>query len=286
MSLWGPGGALPGELLLLDGLNATRLPLGQPIRMTFIFLGLCTGGSATYLLNTHEQRLTAGDLLVVTANSVVEMLEVSADLDGLCMAVTEEFFREIMRDVSDVASLLLFTRRYPVTALRHDEAQTFRDYFDVLRQKIGDVDHGYRRELLRTLMLAMFYDLSNVIRRTQTDATDAVHHSGSRPDAVFARFLQLVETHAVEERRVSWYAQQLCLSPKYLSEIIKRASGRTPNDWIDNYVMLHLQVLLKNTTYSIKEICKLMHFPNQSFLGKYFKDHVGISPSQYRRAKK
>jgi AraC-like DNA-binding protein len=76
----------------------------------------------------------------------------------------------------------------------------------------------------------------------------------------------------------------MCITPKYLSETVKQVSRRTPNDWIDNYVVTELRVQLKNTTKSIKEIARDMNFPNQSFLGKYFKEHVGMSPMNYRRA--
>lgn len=61
-------------------------------------------------------------------------------------------------------------------------------------------------------------------------------------------------------------------------------SRRTPNDWIDNYVVMELRVLLKNTTKSIKEISQDMCFPNQSFMEKYFKEHVGMSPMSYRKS--
>ena len=85
------------------------------------------------------------------------------------------------------------------------------------------------------------------------------------------------------ERRVSWYGEQLCITPKYLSETVKQVSRRTPNEWIDYFVVLEIRVLLKSSTLSIKEIAESLHFPNQSFLGKFFKEHVGVSPSKYRR---
>ena len=86
------------------------------------------------------------------------------------------------------------------------------------------------------------------------------------------------------ERRVSWYSEQLCISPKYLSETVKNVSKRTPNEWIDAYVTMELRMLLRNTQRSIKEIAQSLNFSNQSFLGKYFKEHVGMSPSEYRRS--
>ena len=125
----------------------------------------------------------------------------------------------------------------------------------------------------------MFYDLSNVIYRVQQD-----HKPQSRADVIFTKFIKLVENYYKQERRVGWYAQQLCITPKYLSETVKSVSRRTPNEWIDNYVTLELRVLLKDSTKSIKEIAEELNFPNQSFLGKYFKEHVGMPPSEYRKS--
>jgi AraC-like DNA-binding protein len=125
----------------------------------------------------------------------------------------------------------------------------------------------------------MFYDLSNVIYRVQQD-----HKPQSRADVIFTRFIKLVENNYKQERRVGWYARQLCITPKYLSETVKSVSRRTPNEWIDYYIILELRVQLKNTIKNIKEIAEELHFPNQSFLGKFFKDHVGMSPSKYRKS--
>ena len=93
----------------------------------------------------------------------------------------------------------------------------------------------------------------------------------------------MVEEHFRSERRVGWYAIQLGITSKYLSETVKTISKRTPNEWIDYYVTTELSVLLKNSTLSIKDITARMNFPNQSFLGKYFKEHVGVSPSEFRK---
>ena len=124
----------------------------------------------------------------------------------------------------------------------------------------------------------MFYDVGNIIYRfKETDKPQ------TRAEAILTKYIKMVEANFRQERRVGWYAQQLCITPKYLSEMVKAASNKTPNEWIDNYVTMELRVLLKNSSKSIKAITEEMNFPNQSFLGKYFKEHVGMSPSKYRK---
>lgn len=127
---------------------------------------------------------------------------------------------------------------------------------------------------------AMIYDLSNAIYRIQLRSDK----KPTRAEAIFSDFIRLVEQNYRSERRVGWYAHEMCITAKYLSETVKMVSRRTPNDWIDNYVVMELRVLLKNTTKSIKEISQDMCFPNQSFMGKYFKEHVGMSPMSYRKS--
>ena len=149
----------------------------------------------------------------------------------------------------------------------------------MLKEKMRATDNKFRRDIVRTLILAMFYDLSNVIVRLQ----ESESKKQTRADSIFTQFIRLVELNFRKERRVGWYAEQLCITPKYLSETVKNVSNRTPNEWIDSYVSLELRVLLKSTTKSIKEISDDMTFPNQSFLGKFFREHVGVSPSAYRK---
>lgn len=91
--------------------------------------------------------------------------------------------------------------------------------------------------------------------------------------------------HYMQERSVGFYAGQLHLTPKYLTTIIRKTSGRTAAEWIDDYVVLEAKNLLKYSTMSIQEIAYCLNFPNQSFFGKYFRNHTGMPPSAYRMSK-
>ena len=274
---WENSGFIEDDILLLDRMNEVPIP-SEPRRMNFILIALCTQGRVQYRMDTQEQLVTPGDVIIVSERHVIDNYMASPDLQGLCFIVSVKFFHEIIQNVSDVSALFLFTRNHPVMRLTERDQRVFKEYFSVIRSKMNEQSH-FRRDLVRTLMLAMFYDLGDVIYRFQLQ-TDKHQKRG---DIIFTKFIKLVEEHCTTERRVSWYAKQLCITPKYLSEAVKAVSQRTPNDWIDQYVTLKIRVMLKNTTKTIKEITEELNFPNQSFLGKYFKEHVGMSPSQYRR---
>jgi AraC-like DNA-binding protein len=275
---WEGSVCLDDDLLLSDQINKAPMP-SEPRKMNFILIGLCTKGQISYRMDTEELVVHAGELLVVSERHVIDGYKCSDDMEGLCIMMSVNFFHEIIKSVHDVSSLFVFARMQPVMKLEADEIATFTEYFQFIKQKISDNHNHFRKDLIRTLMLAMFYDVGNVIYRVKN-----FDESLLRSEKVFTRFLKMVEENCKRERRVSWYAQQLNITPKYLSTAVKRISGRTAVEWIESYVTMELRVLLKNSTKSIKEITEELNFPNQSFLGKYFKEHVGMTPSAYRKS--
>ena len=267
------------DILLYDDIRKAPIPEG-PRRMTFIFIALCTEGSARYTIDTEAKEVKKNDVVIISERHVVENLSGSAGLNGLCMVMSMDFYHETVRNVSDISSMLIFSKANPVVSLTEREAEVFKGYFRLLKAKTAETEHPFRRNVVQALVLAMFYDLSGVFRRLRA----AGEGRSPRAEVIFTEFIRLVEAHFRSERRVAWYAEQMCITPKYLAETVRQVSHRTPNEWIDNYVSLELRLLLKNSSKSIKEIASDMNFPNQSFLGKYFKEHVGMSPSAYRRS--
>ena len=275
---WSESVFLDNDLLLTERINEAPMPT-EPRKMNFIIIGLCTEGEIVYQLDGQKMNIAPGDILVVSEKHIVDSYRHSPDMKGLCMMVSVNFFHEIIQNIKDVSSLFLFARSHPVMRLEPKEIETFKAYFQVIQKKIGDKGNHFRKNLIRTLLLAMFYDLSNIIYRVQNDDLPK-----ARSEIIFTRFINLVEKNYKTERRVGWYSQQLDITPKYLAETVKAASRRTPIEWINDYIILELRVLLKNSTKSIKEITEELNFPNQSFLGKFFREHVGMTPSQFRKS--
>lgn len=275
---WGNAEYMDDGLVLTDRITDAPIPT-EPTRLNFILMALCKKGRAQYTIDTREQIVKPGDLLFISERHIVDNYMASPDFECLCIMVSTQFYHGFVQNVKNVSSLLIFSTNNPVVQLTPKEIQTYSNYYLTIREKMADSTHHYRTDLVKSLLLAMFYDMSNVIWRVEQLGAK----SQTRADAIFARFIRLLEENFRQERRVAWYAEQLCITPKYLSEVVKQVSRRTTNEWIDSYVVLEIRVMLRNTTKSIKQICDELHFPNQSFLGKYFKEHVGVSPSEYRK---
>lgn len=273
------GPSIDDDLLLLPEFGDLPTVPDEARRMGCILVGLCLCGTARYTLDTEERVVKANDVIIISEGQVVNNSSLSADFSGIAIMMSENFFNEVVQGVHDLSSLFLFSRSHPVFGLRADEADNIITYFRMIQHKVETVSHHFRRDVVRSLMAAMIYDISHVMYGVRNGGLG----KQTRAEAIFTEFIKLVEQNFRAERRVSWYGERLCITPKYLSEIVKTVSCRTPNEWIDKYVTLELRVQLKNTSKSIKEIAEELNFPNQSFLGKYFKEHVGVSPSAYRK---
>ncbi|GAB6976728.1 helix-turn-helix domain-containing protein [Prevotella falsenii] len=273
------GFSIENDLLLYD--STTGLPtLTETSRMKCLLLAICTGGEVEYTVDTVIRKVSSNDVLIVSEGQVIGDYKMSADAKGVCLLLSYDFFQEIVSNVKELTTLFLFARRHPVFHAEDNLVSELLNYIQAVKLKILDLQHEFRRELVATMLKVLIYDMCNVIYRVQQ-----VEKTGkSRGETIFSDFIRLVEKEYRSERRVSWYAEQLYISPKYLSETIKHISKRTPSEWIDYYVMMEIRVLLRNSKMSIKQIAEELHFPNQSFLGKYFKDRYGKSPSQFRRS--
>ena len=273
------GTYIKGDILLIDEMAKLPLPK-EPRRMQCLLVGMCLKGSARYYVDTVEHVVEPGDLIIINQGRVTHDCTMTPDCRGIGIIIDYNFFKETIKSVHELSSLFLFARNHPVFRLPEVRANFIRDTFFQMKDKISEPDNHFRRQMVQSLFLTMVYEMCNVIYTAQ------VKNDGcnSRSEEIFTKFLLLVEANFRTERRVGWYSEQLCISPKYLSETIKMVSKRTPSEWIDSYVTMELRMLFRNTQKSIKEIAQELNFSNQSFLGKYFKEHVGMSPSEYRRS--
>lgn len=272
------GSYIDDDIMVFDEIGALPLP-NEPRRMKCILFALCRHGKVQYSVDTEERMVAANDVIIISEGQVIDNYMLSSDLSGIAILISQNFFSEIVKDIHGISSLFLFSRSHPVFGLRQKEISTLMTYFDLIWNKMNDDEHHFRKDVVRSLIATMIYDLSQVIYRIQQQRSERQ----SRAESIFTEFIRLVEQNFRHERRVSRYATLMCITPKYLSETVKLVSRRTPNEWIANYVALEIRVMLKNTTKSIKEIAEEMNFPNQSFLGRFFKEHVGMSPSEYRK---
>ena len=139
----------------------------------------------------------------------------------------------------------------------------------------------YRRELIVHLLRYLYLELFNAYQKEATLKTD---RKDIRKEELANKFFELIMKHFKENKDVAFYADKLCLSPKYLSAVSKSICGYTVQELVFKAIIRKSISLLKNTQQDIQEISNAFGFPNASYFGTFFKKQVGMSPQQYRKS--
>ena len=160
------------------------------------------------------------------------------------------------------------------------EAILFQQYYDLLRSKLTAPPCKHQKELINSLLQAFMYEFHDTMERYIKVASPS-YTSGEK---LFNSFIAQLSSSYPKKRSVTYYADKLAVSPKYLSAICKEISEKTASELINQYVVKDIEYQLKRSRKSIKEIANELDFPNISFFGKYVKRYLGVSPKQYRAA--
>ena len=215
------GSYIDDDIMVFNEIGSLPLP-NEPRRMKCILLALCRHGKVQYSVDTEERMVAANDVIIISEGQVIDNYMLSNDLSGIAILISQNFFSEIIKDIHGISSLFLFSRSHPVFGLRQDEVGNLMTYFDLIWNKMNDNEHHFRKDVVRSLIATMIYDLSQVIYRIQQQK----NKRSGRAESIFTEFIKLVEQNFRHERRVSHYATRLCITPKYLSETVKQVSHR------------------------------------------------------------
>ena len=237
--------------------------LQYPIRIDGYTVVFCVSGHVTVDINLHSFDVSPNTLLINVPGNIlrVSMSQVTDTLLSearfVLIVLSREFMSGVHFDFNKMFadSLVLFNN--PVISLTDEQLSLAKQYF-FLASSLMNPALANRREAVTTASL--------------------------RLQQIFDRFIQLVTEYHDSERGMAFYADKLCLTPKYLSKLVKQASGRSAPDWIDAFVILEAKNMLKYSDIPIKEIVYKLNFPNQSVFYKFFKTHTGLTPSEYRKS--
>lgn len=170
-------------------------------------------------------------------------------------------------------------KEQPCVHLKPEEMDAIQEYYSFLQKKVKLKDNPFRKEITQGLILSLFYEIYSIYQGNEP----AARKTKTRKEDLFERFIRSISESYKVERSVAYYADKMFLTAKHLSTAVKEVSGKTAGEWIDSLVILEAKALLKSSEMSIQEISDELHFANQSFFGKYFKHHTGMSPKEYRK---
>ena len=258
--------------------------LKYPFRFDGYMLFFLRRGRLQIDFNLSSYTVDERSMLVVIPGNIVKLTSApDASLSGTDIyfaLVSNEFMSTIRFDFQKVFQDSLRVMDNPCHTLDDEQLSMAEGYFHLAREAMQS-NQPNRGEMLGALLTSFIYMALGVWSTRQPQPLAS--NSSARVQQLTERFLALVTQYHNQEHGVAFYANKLCLTPKYLSKLIKEATGRSAPDWIDSYIILEAKNLLKYSDKSIKEIVSVLNFPSQSVFYKFFKAHTGLTPSEYRK---
>lgn len=250
-----------------------------PCRLDAMVFGVCTQGEAKAMINLKEYTISTGMMIANTPENIIQVNHTSEDFKGHIVIVSIDFLKEILIDLKNIMAIYMQIKNQPYIKLQEEELHVFGDFFRLMHECANSANNKFKVNITRHLVASFIYKCCATLNNT---ANESNKHTMSRQEAFFKQFMELLVAHHKEERSVGFYAERMHITPKYMSSLIKKISGLSAAEWIDEYIILEIKALLKYSEMSIQEIAYHFNFSTQSFFGKYFKQHTGMSPSQYK----
>ncbi|MCD8310493.1 MAG: helix-turn-helix domain-containing protein [Prevotellaceae bacterium] len=262
----------------MDNLEAFR---GRAVKLPGGALLFCTKGEADVAIDMQPAHIVPQTNISLLPGMVFSVERASADFQSHYLAFSEEMFTAASFRLDP--TYIHFLKAHPCHLHQGnpEELRGIHGLIEASNAICGDMENVCRRAIAQHLLQIFFLNTYDKVRRLLDHAYTG---GSSRKEELFKRFIALVHAHGATQRDVGFYATRLCISPRYLSVIAREVGGTSAKGLIDEFLILELKVTLQSTDLSLKEIADQYRFPDQSFFGRYFKKHTGLSPKAYRLA--
>lgn len=263
------------DVIVADAIGRLRTDTGEEYLAHLI----CLGGSCRFLFNGKEFELHAGDLSIVRKRKMIEKIRPSDDFR--CKIIyARSGFVELCTPQSNYGmkgQLALFLD--PVMHLSPEQQIVCRRDFETLERRIADTGHRFYREMLINAMQTAILDFFDFHARIYGESDISTQNA-----SIMHRFLRMLEEGTYREHReVTYYADCLCVTPKYLSEVSKKVSGYAANYWINRYTILDISRLLRDKSLSFVQISDMFGFSSPAYFSRYVQQNLGLNPTDYRK---
>lgn len=241
---------------------------------------ICTNGKVQAEMNGIQMELHKNQVAVIPQNVTVTDVMISPDFDLKGMFLTNRILQSFLREKMIIWNDMMYIYRQHIVTMDEDEILFYTHFYDMLTLAIAKgKDNPLHTEVIQSLLRSTILALCGAMKQKISLTTE---HHVKTSDNHFQRFLDLLHSSETKRHTVEAYAKELCISPKYLTAVCKKNSGKTANEWITEQVLEDIRYCLRQTDLSIKQICDKLAFPNPSFFGKYVKDHFGMTPLEFR----
>lgn len=263
------------DFIVMNNIKQLGIEKDYPVKLGVLAICLCLYGELTVEINMIEHHISAGNLVITLPEDILQHKKVTDDVKGLFIIVSQQFIEDAFPKIEEILPLFLHIQKYPCLSLSVQECVRIQNFYNFFIQHLED-NSPYRDKVIRSILQSLVYYIAGVVNLEQAN------NRRDRKEELFSRFIQLIIKNYKEQKKLDFYADKLFISPKYLSDAIKKISGKSAHDWIDHYILLEAKILLRSSRKTVQQIADELNFPNNSFFSKYFKKHCGMTPKEYR----
>ncbi|WP_321480701.1 helix-turn-helix domain-containing protein [uncultured Bacteroides sp.] len=258
-------------------LDSSLFGIKRPYRMKEGRIIYVTSGWMHASINLIEHNFHSGDVAIFSPDSIVEIIEYNDDFDMKAIVIGKDFIQ--YTKVNDTLEHYITPRQNVKVVLNPKEQEQIEAYFSLIWSTVHE--SLFRREVVQNLTSALLFNISYIRKNNMRNLQTQLSHQ----EELFHRFIALVNKFSSTERNVSFYADRLYLTPRYLNTVIKQTSHQTVMEWINQSTIMEAKILLKHSNLLVYEISDRLNFANPSFFCKFFKKMTGITPLTYQREK-
>lgn len=240
-------------------------------------------GEVEIEINTEVCRASAPAVISLNHGAFVHVHgDAAKNAEVFVLIYSPSFLRDVNISFAAISSDAFIDRPTPFLQLREREVPMLLRYFSLLHNVMTEtLDRQITRHIVSSLTSALFYQLMALVC-TRIEHGRSGQGNLQRNNYV-QDFMRLVHVYYNRERSVSFYASKLFISPKYLSLLVKEATGRSAAQWIDIFVIMEAKNMLRYSGKNVQQVAYALNFSNQSSFGKYFKHLTGLSPTEYQK---
>ena len=263
--------------------NSPEVP-HVPGRADAIGITICHEGEISITINARNFVLQPGSAAMILPNCIYDVSLCTLPARGTIFAVSASLLRDMHIDIQQMIPLGMHMFHNPCFHLTEKSLELYDRYLDMVRM-VSKRDAGYGLPVLQGILASMMAFTHDAMAREVGDAAKEPksEHGNHRNIRLFEEFMRLLTENFRTEHQIGFYADKLCLTPKYLSLLIKQTSGRSVSDWIDYCIIMEAKSLLRFSDMSIQQVSYTLNFPTPSFFGTYFKRHTGVTPGEFRQ---
>ena len=254
-----------------------------PIRTRALVITVCTKGSATLYSNFKELKLVENSIAFIHPGTITFMSD-GDDVEFTAFMIQSGAFEDSTYSPQTTVKLMMEVFSTQLLILDSSEAELVKQIIEIINLLLSQGEGRNSKEMVSYALRLFLSTLKQAIFKKIDNEKVVAVEKLTRKDDIFKRFISIASENYLTERNIDFYAEKLCISPKYLSAVAKESSGATVMEWLNRFIITEAKSMLKCSSKSIMEIADHLNFSTPSAFGKYFKKNAGMTPGEYRNS--